>query len=94
MNKRQKKKFKKKFGYKRWINHKCLHAIAKCVRKACGELYDFKEIPDVRQVLQNEIDIGAVKIIPTKRYKYKMPTGFLPGKIYNLYDNLEEVKDE
>lgn len=94
MNKRQKKKFKKKFGYKNWINHKYLHAIAKRARKACGELYDFKEIPDVRQVLQNEIDMGAVKIIPTKRYKYKMPTGFLPGKIYNLYDNLEEVKDE
>lgn len=94
MNKRQKKKFKKKFGYKHWINHKYLHAIAKCTRKACGELYDLKEIPDVRQVLQNEIDMGAVKIIPTKRYKYKMPTGFLPGKIYNLYDNLEEVKDE
>ena len=94
MNKRQKKKFKKKFGYKQWINHKCLYEIAKCARKACGELYDFQEIPDVRQVLQNEVDKGTVIIIPTKRYKYKMPTGFLPGKIYNLYDNLEKVKDE
>lgn len=94
MNKRQKKKFRKKFGYKHWINYKCLHTLEKCVRKAYGELYDFHEIHDVRQVLQNEVDKGTVKIIPTKRYKYKMPSGFSPGKIYNLYDNLEEVKDE